>query len=247
MSESCSSGGNFDFRFAVGTLDGCNTTVQPLGRCGTNAYKGQGTAGAECTDDSEGANCVGYLTHFYCAKVDKFSSFTLKHSSLYLRDVAENAELAVYQTGKLNVAKEGQNIPEQGQNTRVTVLDRNSSVCGMDKAMMATFLIYNVTLSDGEYKYKNRDPIGNGFVSTCDSDDECLFAGGDKDVKCLRDAYTGTSNCAKCVGEDIEDIRVLISYYGTTSGGDALLSGSSNPLNFKQFAAGAIEGDIMSV
>ena len=235
--SSCSAADNFDFRVAVGAVDGCPTNPST---CGTNPAQSP-----PCSDPQKG--CTGYMSHFFCGKVDKFSSFTLTNSNTYLNKVVdETAELAIFQAGKLT-SGEGTTMPEEGMNTRVQVLDRNTTKCPM--GLIVTFLVYNVTLDSGDYKYKNRDPIGNGFVSTCNSDDECEFASGE-DVYCLKDPHTGTSNCGRCAtgeGQAAEDIRVLVSYYGTSSDGKALLSGSSNPLNFRQFALGGMAGDLFDV
>eukprot|EP01061_Rhynchopus_euleeides_P042366 TRINITY_DN73936_c0_g1_i1.p1 TRINITY_DN73936_c0_g1~~TRINITY_DN73936_c0_g1_i1.p1 ORF type:complete len:280 (+),score=84.95 TRINITY_DN73936_c0_g1_i1:67-906(+) len=233
--SSCSSDGYFDMRFAVGTLDGCDGDIAT---CGTNVFP----SGDPCT--TAGSGCTGYKTHFFCAKVDKFSAFTLSKSYLYLTAMQSHnntAELAVYETGKLTADKVGGLLPELSQNSRVRVMDNSTSE---DCSLIATFLIYNVTLKDGSYQYKNREPIGNGFESTCDSDNKCMF---DSSAKCLPDPVSGRTNCAKCsnemkAGED--DLRILTTYYGTDSGGNALLSGSSNPLNFRQFAVTGMANDI---
>ena len=90
---------------------------------------------------------------------------------------------------------------------------------------------------------QNGDPIGNGFVNSCSDDgSECLF---DSDSFCIGDAATSRWNCAKCVSTS-STLTVLASFYGTDSAGDPLLSGSSNPINFRQFAIGNVYSDIGS-
>lgn len=76
-----------------------------------------------------------------------------------------------------------------------------------------------------------------GFVPTCSSNDVCLF---DSSLKCL--GYkSGQKNCAQCYTNAgdllLSSINVWVSYYGTDSSHETLLSGSNNPLNFLTFAA----------
>ena len=89
---------------------------------------------------------------------------------------------------------------------------------------------------------QNGDPIGNGFVDTCDEDgSKCHF---DDNSFCIGKGRSW--NCATCVGTDAkpEEPKVLVSFYGTDSDGKHLLSGSSNPLNFRRFALGNVYTDL---
>ncbi|KAJ9460177.1 hypothetical protein DIPPA_04866 [Diplonema papillatum] len=231
---SCKRGNNIDFRLAVGTF---NCTADDS-TCGTNP-----SFTTPCTDD---VGCVGYMTHFYCGEVDEFSSFTLARSAEYVaqspKDAAFPLEIAVYGHGMLT----NEVIPSPGMNSRVPVYQFNHSGCAAGEAAIASFLVYNITLDDGKFKYKNREPVGNGFVNTCD-DNKCAF---DSDSICIGDPATQSSNCAKCITVTNSDknpefdMRVLLSYYGTDSSGKVLLSGSSNPLNFREFAVGGAATDI---
>ena len=245
----CAKGQKIDMRFAVGELDGCAGAAS-LEKCGTNIVD-------SCSSPDVKNGCVGYKTHFYCGKVDKFSSFNLVGSYSYLATVAEKKgadtlDLGVFQTGKLGVTNSDTRLPETSQGSRIRVFDSSANatrICGGNAtALIANFLVYNATLTGGVYKYQNREPVGNGFESTC-HDGTCQF---DSSMKCLTDPSNGISNCARChsAGEVIPpalDIRVLTSYYGTDKNGAAMLSGSSNPLNFRKFAVAGLTGDLLKV
>ena len=116
---------------------------------------------------------------------------------------------------------------------------------------IANFLVYNVTLDNGKYKTKRNAASGNGFVPTCTSDDKCDF---DTNSVCIKNpAYGHKGNCGVCKNtvkvaeQNTNDVRILLSYYGTDSGGRVMLSGSSNPLNFRQFAITDIASKIGKV
>eukprot|EP01063_Lacrimia_lanifica_P027313 TRINITY_DN381_c0_g1_i1.p2 TRINITY_DN381_c0_g1~~TRINITY_DN381_c0_g1_i1.p2 ORF type:complete len:273 (+),score=102.99 TRINITY_DN381_c0_g1_i1:71-889(+) len=183
-----------------------------------------------------------YRTYFFCPEVDRFTSLQANGSLAVLRNVAEldanatSLRMAVYGTGRSYETR----IPDALAASSAVVYEANHPKCD-GGAAAASFLVYNVTLDGGEYKYKGGDPVGNGFVNTCnDRGDYCMF---DSAAFCI--GSNGTSNCAACVTpEKSSDLKVLMSYYGTDKGGKTLLSGSSNPLNFRQFAVGNLYADV---
>eukprot|EP01059_Diplonema_ambulator_P030491 TRINITY_DN5233_c0_g5_i2.p1 TRINITY_DN5233_c0_g5~~TRINITY_DN5233_c0_g5_i2.p1 ORF type:complete len:283 (+),score=80.09 TRINITY_DN5233_c0_g5_i2:63-911(+) len=243
----CKAGDKIDLRFAVGAVKTC--TTQTASDCGTNNAAGEWG----CTSTAENDGCVGYKSHFFCGKVDEFTSVELKDSATYMHDAVPESgnsnytgylDLAVFGTGKLT----DKDLPEQGMSSRIPVFQAMHDKC--NGPALANFLVYNVTFTDGAYKYKNDDPTGNGFMNTCDGD-RCEF---DSSSVCITDKTKKYNNCAQCLnktGDAANDIRILITYYGTDSSGDVLLSGSSNPLNFRQFAldnvANSISKDINNI
>ena len=65
-------------------------------------------------------------------------------------------------------------VPFEAMNSRVIVYQHEHPDCdfvsgnsGPRKPAVASFLLYNVTLSSGKFKYTYQQPVGNGFVSTC--------------------------------------------------------------------------------
>ena len=121
-----------------------------------------------------------------------------------------------------------------------------SSVCGPDHVALAHFLVANVTMTDGVYKWAGADipPIQVGFDPTCDGD-SCLLGSG----KCI--GRPGRKNCAKCVPfnemlTNQHKINVWMAYYGTDSNGRSFKSGSENPLNFEEFAFDPVYSSVLN-
>jgi len=125
--------------------------------------------------------------------------------------------------------------PLVDHDTTVTVAEI-SDVCGEDHVAMAHFLVANVTMTDGVYKWAGASipPIQVGFDPTCDGN-SCLLGKG----VCI--GRPGRKNCAKCVPfnevmRSENKVNVWMAYYGSDSNGRSFRSGSENPLNFEQFA-----------
>eukprot|EP01060_Flectonema_neradi_P035323 TRINITY_DN6473_c0_g1_i1.p1 TRINITY_DN6473_c0_g1~~TRINITY_DN6473_c0_g1_i1.p1 ORF type:complete len:278 (+),score=42.27 TRINITY_DN6473_c0_g1_i1:78-911(+) len=228
---SCARGDSMDVVFAFGAFsDMCNNSAS----CGTNPAS-IGTSGT-CIGKQV---CTGYKTHAYCGKVDKFSSFTLQNSFSVLGQSSNEGptrylDIAMYGSGGA-----GEHLPYENMTTRTAIADFTHPDCNNTLAI-ANFLIYNITLDSGNYKYKHNAPSGNGFVPTCSSSGTCDFDTGS--VCITNPNYGDKGNCGVCAKDvprdqnSTNDVRVLVSYYGTDSNGRAMLSGSSNPLNFRQFA-----------
>eukprot|EP01059_Diplonema_ambulator_P010286 TRINITY_DN20293_c0_g1_i1.p1 TRINITY_DN20293_c0_g1~~TRINITY_DN20293_c0_g1_i1.p1 ORF type:complete len:288 (+),score=43.87 TRINITY_DN20293_c0_g1_i1:65-865(+) len=178
-----------------------------------------------------------YKTYFFCPKVDEFTAVEAQGSAA-LFNTTRNVKLyaSAYGAGKSSEVR----FPEVDQDASVMVWDGNHTKCPGSGAI-ANFLLYNVTLKDGNYRYKNSDPIGTGFVNTCDSKGtSCVF---DSSSFCIGEG--GRYNCAQCANTaGAGDIQVLMSYYGTDSTSKNFLSGSSNPLNFRAFAIGNVYSDV---
>eukprot|EP01061_Rhynchopus_euleeides_P015487 TRINITY_DN26424_c0_g1_i1.p1 TRINITY_DN26424_c0_g1~~TRINITY_DN26424_c0_g1_i1.p1 ORF type:complete len:285 (+),score=84.40 TRINITY_DN26424_c0_g1_i1:56-856(+) len=213
-SAPCSRGDRMDHRFVLGDIAAASVGDSPTGE-------------------------VGYRTYFFCPEVDKFSSFALSGATAYAETTNNGSlYLAVYGAGKSSEVR----VPDETQESHTLVYTKDSRCDRYGGYAMANFLLYNITLKDGNYRYKNGDPIGNGFVNSCESDGEtCLF---DSKSFCIGDKAQNKWNCAECVTSSSAEPRVLATFYGTDSGGKPLLSGSSNPLNFRQFALGNVYEDV---
>jgi hypothetical protein len=150
-------------------------------------------------------------------------------------------------------------IPGEGTTGRVMVYDArqytehpclNDPSLGTDPVAYVNFLILNISLSNGVFRYLSghADPPGNGFVPTCDADDICTV---DADMRCVGD-IPGKKNCAKCYARNradavaAESMQVWVSYYGTDGGGKRLRSGASNPLNFRKYSMGGVYNDLVN-
>ena len=119
----------------------------------------------------------------------------------------------------------------------VLILDNISTVCPMGEIAYANFLVLSATTQLGRFVYRQErnQPLGVGFVPTCDSDNLCLF---DRFMKCI--GPVGRRNCATCYSsaDDIavKNIQIWMSFEGTDRFGRQMRSSSSNPLKFRAFS-----------
>ena len=116
---SCKKGDVMDIIFAVGAFgDMCTTKTDYT--CGTNPAKVQGHPA--CIGKP---NCVGYKTHAFCGKVDKFSSFTLQNSYEVLSDLKPASDtdrfldIVMYGAGPTADNR----IPDANMTSRTAVVD----------------------------------------------------------------------------------------------------------------------------
>lgn len=244
---------------------GAGATPGPTCQCGNNY--------GSCP-----VGCVGYKTHIFCPPVDDFQQFSLKGSARVLSrssragrsksgDPKYNGQLDILVYGSGNstpgeteingerkaVAGSNIGIPYSWMHSRAVAWQFNHPDCD-GKPAVASFLLYNVTLREGAVGYKNKQPIGNGFVPTC-TDGKCNFG---KNQVCLKKEDTGDqSNCGRCVEHwtpgmtpdatlDDYDINVMVTYYGSDNEGHTLTSGSMNPINFRQFSDADVYDDVYS-
>jgi len=210
------------------------------------------------TDGTTAPQCVGYRTHSFCPKVDQFQQFRLAGSAKILNASSrrEPIELLAWNSGKGYDRPEKQpyevRFPTADMYSRMPIYVANHSDCPGNGAAIATVLLYNVTLRSGKFGYKNAQPIGNGFTPTCDGPGmKCKF---DSKKVCIGKSF-GTDpgqthyNCGQCLStwdKQLEelDIQIFVSYYGTDPSGRTLTSGSSNPINFRQFADADVYDDV---
>jgi hypothetical protein len=118
----------------------------------------------------------------------------------------------------------------------------NTTDCNNEGELgMVSFLVLNITLANGLYKYYEdfRMPTGAGFSPTCDGYGVCLL---DPSMKCFGEP--GKQNCGECTNVDSKlataPLQIWTSYYGTDAFGRQMRSGSSNPLNFRAFSGGGV-------
>lgn len=122
--------------------------------------------------------------------------------------------------------------------------DKQTSICNDGEFGIVAFLVLNITLDKGLYKYYEEfpAPYGTGFAPTCDEFGICLFGPG---YKCFGEK--GRQNCGKCLTPEKAmqaRLQIWTSYYGTDAFGRKLRSGASNPLNFRQFSGGGVQASM---
>ncbi len=114
----------------------------------------------------------------------------------------------------------------------------NTTSCNYGEFGIVSFLIVNITMKNGKYLYSNDVPIKTGFSPSC-VNNVCLF---DPSMKCFGEP--DKANCGTCISDPEiianTTLQVWVSYYGTDSLGVKLLSGASNPLNFRAFSGGGV-------
>ena len=150
--------------------------------------------------------------------------------------------LSLFGTGK----KSQKNMPRAHEYGTTLIYEPHAPACNHGPALVS-MLVFNVTLKDGSFHYatNNTAPVGVGFHPTCTKKDICKM---DASLHCI--GAEGQRNCAVCLDPenptDIigKDIAIFNTYYGTDAKGHRLMSGSSNPLNFRQLAMDAIYNKI---
>ena len=200
------------------------------------------------------ADPVSNVTYAFCPRVDELQAFNITRAGeLAFTSAANNGtvELVGEQTRYLSLIGAGDlrnvNYPQEGSEGRVVVADQmgigglhNMQQCKMNEMAIVEFLVFNMSLENGKFKYYDGhiQPAGTGFVPTCSANDVCLF---DSAMICVGDK--GQRNCARCAdGETARaaNIQVWVSYYGTDASGKQLRSGANNPLNFQAYSGGGV-------
>eukprot|EP01062_Namystynia_karyoxenos_P021166 TRINITY_DN18032_c0_g1_i1.p1 TRINITY_DN18032_c0_g1~~TRINITY_DN18032_c0_g1_i1.p1 ORF type:complete len:459 (+),score=109.84 TRINITY_DN18032_c0_g1_i1:101-1477(+) len=202
------------------------------------------------------SKCFGYKTHIYCPKVDNFQQFKLTDSAKILQSLPNTGrQITVMAYGHGNssadLLPDAVRFPAYPMNSRAVIYEASHEGCPDYGPAIASFLLYNVTLRTGSFGYKNKQPIGTGFISTCDGPGkQCIF---DSKSVCIGKNGTQQYNCAKCLKEEMKkdgvkiadlDVNIMVTYYGTDKDKKTLTSGSSNPLNFREFADADVYEDV---
>ena len=155
---------------------------------------------------------------------------------------AKPAFLSLFGTGS-RVRPE---VPLPNDYGTVQVYEPRCPECNHGPAIVS-MLVFNVTLKEGKFHYAKNStpPVGVGFHPTCTRNDICKM---DATMHCI--GRSDHRNCAVCLDPnkpaDIvgRDITIFTTYYGTDAKGHRLMSGSSNPLNFRQLAVDAVYNKI---
>ena len=124
--EPCKSGDRMDFRMIIGDVQAA----------------GEGKSASEDT---------GYRTYFFCPKVDAFSSFTLNGAAEFANSTHTDVYLAAYGAGKSSEVR----VPDETQESYTLVYQESPPTAQCkDGGAVASFLLYNITLKDGNFHYK---------------------------------------------------------------------------------------------
>eukprot|EP00659_Diplonema_papillatum_P014144 gene14144-21670_t len=92
-----------------------------------------------------------YKTYFFCPRVDSFSAFVLDDSLSLLN----GSHTATYYLSAFGAGKSSEvHIPVPSQDAVVPVWEPNHHRCLGNQSAVATFLLFNLTLKDGDYTYK---------------------------------------------------------------------------------------------
>lgn len=205
------------------------------------------------------------LTWAFCPRVDELQAFNLsrapQYSSISPTDETmfvenmDDAYVSVFGFGMFLSREVVQNT-----STSVVMVATNGSQypqCkGSNGVLLADFLVFQISLTNGLVQYPgglypfgnesgvNVQPLGIGFQPTC-SGGICQL---DSSLACIGAA--GNQNCATCYTNPHEitnrTVQIWVSYYGTDNNGRQLLSGSSNPLNFRQYSGSSVYGTLSS-
>eukprot|EP00759_Apiculatamorpha_spiralis_P027600 PhF_6_TR30387/c1_g1_i5/m.44547 len=213
----------------------------------------------------DGIDNITYMSYGFCAGVDEIQAFTLNYSApiIALTGTANNTYEYVPTESRLwlfgsgdkstqpyhmmtapNTTEPGYYQPGPSNDSSTIVFDGLAPQCN-DGPALAAMLVFNITLDKGKYSYQDGVPIGVGFAPTCDSNNYCKL---DSKLMCI--GQDGKMNCATCLNKkdpkDVlgKDVTIFVTYYGSDSKGKTLMSGSSNPLNFRMFSGGGAYSDM---
>lgn len=197
------------------------------------------------------------LTWAFCPRVDELQAFNLSKAPVYaaispvnnatfVTDMSDKY-VSVYGFGDSN----SRLVPRDNKSA-VMIARNGSDVCtaGGDSVLLVEFLVMQVSMTNGAFAYPDAvaaygnssgvsvQPTGTGFQPTCTAG-VCQL---DSSKPCIGPA--GYQNCATCYYDPLimsnKTVQVWFSYYGTDNNGRRMLSGSSNPLNFRQYSGGSV-------
>lgn len=203
---------------------------------------------------------VTNFTYAFCPKVDELQAFNLTN---FTQEAVVHTNA---QTGKWEFSTSTENtyisaigfgnqtlrtIPPDSSDGRALVVDRNpGAVCKTGEIGVVSFLVLNVSMSGGVFRYLagHEQPPGNAFFPTCDSSDICSVDG---DQRCFGD-FPGKKMCGTCYdATKAADVALLtmqiwVSYYGTDANGRLMRSGASNPMNFRKYSLGGVYNTLIN-
>lgn len=198
------------------------------------------------------------VTWAFCPRVDELQAFNLTAAPSYAAikplqndtfvGYMNNTYVSVYGFGESN----DREVPSNVSASTVMVARNGSDLClnMANPVLLVDFLVFQIALTDGAMTYPGSvapwngtdgvsvQPQGVGFQPTC-TGGVCTL---DSSRKCIGDE--GKQNCALCYDDPAilgnKTIQIWVSYYGTDNSGRRLLSGGSNPLNFRKYAGASV-------
>ena len=241
---SCTRGNNINLRFFMDAAEGYDDSI---------------------VEDISSPFSNRTVTYAFCPRVDELQAFNLTNAPMYAtinRTSVENSTNFTYFVdsvadtyvsaygfgGSLSVA-----IPSVNSTSRVMITTNGTAKCdnNINAVLLVDFLVFQISMTDGVLTYPgavapqenvtdgvSAQPQGVGFQPTC-SGGACQL---DASLPCIGDV--GNQNCARCytsAGDVLnKTVQIWVSYYGTDNNGRTLLSGSSNPLNFRKYAGASV-------
>jgi hypothetical protein len=209
--------------------------------------------------DADRAEPYSNVTYAFCPRVDELQAFNITRAGelafTFTNQTTGETQWMVENERYLSIIGMGDtrdvSYPQEGSAGRAMIADYfaragdTSSQCARNTEIAAVpFLIFNVSMDEGRFRYYegHPQPAGVGFVPSCDEFNVCLF---DSALKCIGDE--GNRNCAECI--DIETAKsystqVWVSYYGTDASGRQLRSGANNPLNFQAYSGSGVSSSM---
>lgn len=211
------------------------------------------------------------ITYAFCPRVDELQAFNLtsapmyasiNHTSVqnstnytYFVDSVNDTYVSAYGFGgSLSVA-----VPAPNTSSRVMIVTNGTYQCDNEPnaILLVDFLVFQISLTSGVFTYPgavapqenvtegvSAQPQGVGFQPTC-TGGLCQL---DATLSCIGDP--GIQNCARCYKNSADvlnkTVQIWVSYYGTDNNGRTLLSGSSNPLNFRKYAGASVYSTLSS-
>lgn len=196
------------------------------------------------------------MTYAFCPRVDELQAFNLTDAIGYMaldRTNSSNATISrtVYES-YLSVVGFGEigNIYTPGNTSfgRVLIVDNRTNKCPIGQVGVVNFLVLNITMDKGRFKYYpnvSEHPQSVGFLPSCDSTSVCMY---DTESHCI--GPEGLQNCARCYSDPQElqgmPLQIWASYYGTDFNGRLMRSGANNPLNFRAFSGSGVYSRLTS-
>ena len=200
-----------------------------------------------------GPNTSHYVTYAFCPLVDELQAFNLtdsgKLAATYVDPLTgrqasrqDEAWLRVYGAGTVS----DREFPQRGESPGAVMI---TGPCPSNslKTAITPFLILNLTMEGGRFKYYADfpQPAGVGFTPTCSHvRDDTWTCNLDSSMECFGPANGFFKNCAFCYDNTEVDrivatnIQIWTSYYGDDANGRNMQSGTNNPLNFRAYAGG---------
>lgn len=224
--KACGRGGRMNLRFAV------DVAAENYNHSADNVFNGTNR---------------WHVSYAFCPVVDQLQTFSFNysavwaastfrynstgHRTLHFTNISNTSYLRAYGMGEFGMPDQ---FPPNDYDSSAVLFQRDSEC--QSGISIATFMVLNITMTNGKYRHVKgfHQGVQVGFSPSCDSSDKCMFGSH----RCV--GPKGRKNCGQCIDQPDDLIKtqtsVWTSYYGTDKSGRRLMSGSDNPLNFRQFA-----------